>query len=276
VVWSEIASGVGGVVSAFFEQPENVSVALSSFGADLFAPLVDKLGWEAEDSTKESGADASAYQTQLLRQLAVSRALAFEDPRAVAEARKRFDKYVAGDVKAVPADLKGAVFASALRQGGMPEFELLKKLYKDADSSLEESLVLGAMGASKDPAVIKSALDFNMTDAVRKQDGAAIVGSAAGSRAGKRVVWDWVRENWDAVEGKFGGGGVSSGLTRIIGASCSGLASEADAADIEAFYLPKKIEGAERTVSQAAEAVRARAARVDRDAEKVGKWLLAR
>ena len=53
-------------------------------------------------------------------------------------------------------------------------------------------------------------------------------------------------------------------------------ASEADAADIEAFYLPKKIEGAERTVSQAAEAVRARAARVDRDAEKVGKWLLAR
>jgi hypothetical protein len=40
--------------------------------------------------------------------------------------------------------------------------------------------------------------------------------------------------------------------------------------------LPKKIEGAERTVSQAAEAVRARAARVDRDAEKVGKWLLAR
>jgi hypothetical protein len=29
-------------------------------------------------------------------------------------------------------------------------------------------------------------------------------------------------------------------------------------------------------VSQAAEAVRARAARVDRDAEKVGKWLLAR
>jgi aminopeptidase N len=275
VVWSEIASGVGGVVSAFFEQPENVSVALSSFGADLFAPLVDKLGWEA-DSSKESGADASAYQTQLLRQLAVSRALAFEDPRAVAEARKRFDKYVAGDVKAVPADLKGAVFASALRQGGMPEFELLKKLYKDADSSLEESLVLGAMGASKDPAVIKSALDFNMTDAVRKQDGAAIVGSAAGSRAGKRVVWDWVRENWDAVEGKFGGGGVSSGLTRIIGASCSGLASEADAADIEAFYLPKKIEGAERTVSQAAEAVRARAARVDRDAEKVGKWLLAR
>ena len=67
---------------------------------------------------------------------------------------------------------------------------------------------------------------------------------------------------------------MSSGLTRIIGASCAGLASEKDAKDIEAFYVPKKIEGAERTVSQAAEAVRARAARVARDADTVGKWLV--
>ena len=69
---------------------------------------------------------------------------------------------------------------------------------------------------------------------------------------------------------------MSSGLTRIIGASCSGLASEEDALAIEAFYLPKKIEGAERTVSQAAEAVRARAARLERDAEDVAKWLAAK
>ena len=273
VVWSDIASGFGGLTAAFFEQPDDVSEALRRFGANLFAPLVEKLQWEGSDA---EALDADAYQTQLLRQLAISRALAFEEPSAVAESKRRFDAYLAGDLSAVPADLKGAVFSSALRQGGAAEFEQLKALYKAADSSLEESLVLGAMGACKDPAVIRAALDFNMTSAVRKQDGAAIVGSAAGSRAGKRVVWDWVRENWESVEEKFGGGGVSSGLTRIIGASCAGLASEADAEAIEAFYLPKKIEGADRTVSQAAEAVRARAARVGRDAETVGKWLLAR
>ena len=47
---------------------------------------------------------------------------------------------------------------------------------------------------------------YDETDDVRKQDGGAIVGSAAGSRVGRRVVWDWVRENWDAVEAKFGAG----------------------------------------------------------------------
>ncbi len=271
VVWSDVASGVGGVSSAFFEQPDEVTTALQKFSAELFAPIVDKLGWEACAEEKKA---PDAYQVQLLRQLAVSRALSYEDPAAVAEARTRFDKYVAGDLTAVPADLKGAVFASVLRQGGMAEFEQLKVLYKAADSALEESLVLGAMGASKEKEIIIAALGFNMTDAVRKQDGAAIVGSSASSKNGKRVVWDWVRENWDAVEAKFGGGGVSSGLTRIIGASCAGLGSEADAKSIEEFYLPKKIEGAERTVSQAAEAVRARAARVERDAEVVRMWLV--
>ena len=54
------------------------------------------------------------------------------------------------------------------------------------------------------------------------------------------------------------------------------MASEEDALAIEAFYLPKKIEGAGRTVSQAAEAVRARAARLERDAEDVAKWLAAK
>jgi len=271
VVWSEIASGLGGLTSAFFEQPEEVSEALRKFGVELFTPLVRALGWEP---SAEENASQDAYHTRLLRQLAISRALSYEDPDAVREARRRFDAYSAGEALAVPADLKGAVFASVLRQGGAREFEQLKTLYDAAESSLEESLVLGAMGASKDPEIIRRALDFNMTDAVRKQDGAAIVGSTAGSRFGKRIAWDWVRENWDAVEGKFGGGGVSSGLTRIIGASCSGLGSDEDADAIESFYLPKKIEGAERTVSQAAEAVRARAARVARDAETVRAWLL--
>jgi hypothetical protein len=41
------------------------------------------------------------------------------------------------------------------------------------------------------------------------------------------MVWEWVQRNWVDVDARFGGGGVSSTLTRIVGASCSGLASEA-------------------------------------------------
>jgi len=280
VVWSEMASGLGGVTSSFFEQPDDVVESLRAFGADLFAPLVERLGWEPAASAGAGGENTpgdeeeDSYQTSLLRQLAVSRALAFEHPATVAEARRRFDAYLAGDLHAVPADLKGAVFASALRQGGAEELATLKALYAAAESSLEESTLLGAMGAgARDKDTVLAALQFNMTDAVRIQDGGSIVGGAARSRVGRRVVWDWVRENWDAVDAKFGGGGVSSGLTRVIGASCSGLCTEEDAAAIEAFYLPKKIEGAERTVSQVVESVRARTARLARDAAPVAAWL---
>ena len=67
-----------------------------------------------------------------------------------------------GDVSAIPADLKGAVFASALRQGGAEELAQLKTLYASAESSLEESLILGAMGNGGDEATVLAALTFNM------------------------------------------------------------------------------------------------------------------
>ena len=99
VVWAEIAAGLGSLSSAFFEQPEEVVTALQSFGVALYAPIVQRLGWEARP-----GDD---YQTVRLRQLAISRSLALEDPAAAAEARRRYDAHRAdptGD--AIPADLK--------------------------------------------------------------------------------------------------------------------------------------------------------------------------
>ena len=53
-------------------------------------------------------------------------------------------------------------------------------------------------------------------------------------------------------------------------------ASVADAEAVEAFYGPKETPGIERTVAQAAEAIRARAARLERDADSVAAWLTAR
>jgi len=63
---------------AFFEQPEEVVKALQTFGVALYAPIVERLGWDARP-----GDD---YQTVRLRQLAISRSLALEDPAAAAEA----------------------------------------------------------------------------------------------------------------------------------------------------------------------------------------------
>jgi len=48
---------------------------------------------------------------------------------------------------------------------------------------LDQSILLGAMGAgAATREVVEAALAFNMTDAVRLQDGASIIGAAAATR----------------------------------------------------------------------------------------------
>ena len=49
VVWSDVASGLGGLTAAFFEQPE-VRRGAVAFGANLFAPLVARLGWKGSSA----------------------------------------------------------------------------------------------------------------------------------------------------------------------------------------------------------------------------------
>eukprot|EP00854_Cymbomonas_tetramitiformis_P015073 gene15073-17814_t len=268
VAWSEISSGLGGLASVCYEQPESVVEGLRTLGSQLYTPLVGRMGWEpcAEDT----------YSDTLLRQLAVAQALSTRDPDAVAEAQKRFAALVAGDDMAIPADLKGAVFAAVLRAGGEEEFEQLKVLYGKADSAVEESLLLGAMGAGATVELVLAALEFNMSDEVRMQDGAAIIGSCARNRIGRRATWEWTQANWDRLEERFGGGGVSSILTRLVGASCSNLASEDDAAAVEAFYGAKSTPGIERTVTQSVEAIRAKSERLKRDADELAVWLAQR
>ena len=220
VVWSELSSGFGGVVSAFFEQPEAVREGLRAAGAALYAPAYDAVGWAPRDG--------DGHGETLLRQLVVSRALAYKLPAAVAEARSRFDALLAGGVDegAIPADLRGAVFASVVRNGGAPEAAAVRKLYAAAESAQEEGVLLSAMGAAPTVELVLEALEFNMTDDVRTQDAATIVGSAAANAVGRRATWEWMQANWDRVEARFGGGGVSSTLTRLVGASCGSLATE--------------------------------------------------
>lgn len=265
VVWSEISSGLGAVISAFFEQPDEVVEGLTAYAGALYAPVVAKVGWDQR--AEDTHADA------MLRQLVVSRALAVREPTAVAEAQKRFAAYVGGDAKAIPSDVKAATFAAAMRAGGPETLAQLKELHAKATSAVEESMLLSAMGAGPSKELVIEALEYNLTDAVRMQDGASIVASCAGNRVGRRATWEWSQANWERLEGRFGGGGVSSILTRIVGSCCSSLASDADATAVEAFFQAHPTPGTERTVAQCAEAIRARAKRLSRDADAVAAWI---
>ena len=58
-----------------------------------------------------------------------------------------------------------------LAAGGAAEFDKLVAIYEGAKSQELRIAVLSALGASKDPTLVRRALEFNLTDKARESDG---------------------------------------------------------------------------------------------------------
>jgi aminopeptidase 2 len=267
VVWANAAAGLSAVHSVFFEQPKTVTARLEAFARALYARLAARAGW-APSAPGESHLDA------LLRSLAVGRAAQLGDAGSLASARERFARFAAGDADALPPDLRAGAFKAVVARGGRAEFEAVMKIYADAEQQELRVAALQALGASPDAALVRRALEFNLHGGgVRSQDLMYIVASAAANPAGRRVAWEYLREQWVPIKARLDGGGFL--LTRLVSLSTASLASDADAADVEAFFAVHGTPGTVRTVAQSVEKVRAAAAWLRRDANAVAEWLAA-
>ena len=148
------------------------------------------------------------------------------------------------------------------------------EIYDKAKAQELRIAVLASLGASKDPALVRRALEFNLTDKVRKQDLMYIVASAAANPKGRRLVWEFVQERFAAIKAMLDGSGFLLG--RLLSLSTASLASRQDAAAVEAFFELHDIPALKRTVSQSAEKIRCNAGWLERDGRAVADWVRER
>lgn len=85
-----------------------------------------------------------------------------DDEDTVAEARKRFAKHV-NTGASLPADLRSACYKTVLRAGGAEEYNTMLKLYRSADLHEEKDRISRALGAAKDPELLKKVLEFSVS-----------------------------------------------------------------------------------------------------------------
>src|SRR5262249_30348511 len=129
------------------ERPSYVKLINSVYGGKAHA-----LGW-----TPKAGEDED---TRLLRGGLVGLvASEGEDKALQAEAKKLALKWLA-DRKAVSPDVAGAVLAVAARSGDRAFFDKLHAEAKKATDRHDRGQILGAIGAFRDPAIAKSALQI--------------------------------------------------------------------------------------------------------------------
>jgi aminopeptidase N len=282
------------------DAPE-VLAALQRLVAAIFLPRWQELGW-----SPKQGADGTLTKEHHLTYL--ERALLLhmlgnyageaggagelaERSFALLESALREAKGVA----AIHPDLRAPVFALAIRARGQQARELLLTVYRNPSTSNEEKVrVLTALGTTrrcngKESAAASSSsakaleaenrgdleklLEWVLNSGEVRTGDLLYVLSSIGQDGvlARRLCWRYMQSHWDSLLSKFKG--AMFVLGRIFPAVLGEMQTESEASEFEAWFATHPALGAERSVKQSAETVRAREERTKRERPIVARWV---
>jgi aminopeptidase N len=122
-----------------------------TFARSLLQPEFERLGWD--------GKPGESFLDSLLRPRVIDALGEFDDPAINAEARKRFDAFVANPASLAP-DLREPVLTMIGHHADQATYDKLRKLGEDATGTEEKLRYFGAMAAAEDPKLIAQTMQY--------------------------------------------------------------------------------------------------------------------
>ncbi|KAL1923606.1 uncharacterized protein VTP21DRAFT_8586 [Calcarisporiella thermophila] len=265
VVWSEIATNLSALRSAWYEQDESVKKGLKELQRALFASLAKELGWEYPKGENHLKA--------LLRTLSLANAARGGEPSVIEEAKKRFERLVAGDSSAVHPNIRNIVYEIVVSNGGHQEYEQVLSLYRKSNVIDEKMAALAALGSARDPELIQRSLKFSISDEVREQDINVLSEPLGANPLARAHLWDFFRENFELFFARYHRSWNLLG--NLVRASVGNFSSWERLREAERFFSTLDTREFARSLQQSLEALRVRASWVERDGRDVEEWLQA-
>lgn len=137
--------------------------AFLAYGRKLLQPLAKRLGWDARAGEAPAVGD--------LRRKVLGRLGVWGDPDAVAEARRRFERFAADPASLAPDD-QGFVLGIVGANADRAAFDRLHGIARAAHSEIELRRDLAALGQVQDPALAQEAADIALSPEIPAQAGA--------------------------------------------------------------------------------------------------------
>jgi aminopeptidase N len=211
----------------------------------LYGPRARKLGWEAGSSDDD--------ETKALRELLLERAAVDgEDRMLVLEARGLARAWLK-DPKAVDPEAVPGVLKVAARAGDRALFDTLMARARAAEDGNERGLLLHALGAFREPALVREALALVASEEFDLRDTRVILTGAFGMPETRALAWDFYREHFDALAGRMRSDELG-GFIDLAGTLCG------DARHVEAlaFLGPRvaRLENGPSAFAKAEESIR--------------------
>ncbi len=261
-VWSDLASNLGSFDNLIGSQP--YYDRFLPFAQSIFRKAAQRIGWEPHP---DEGHLDTLLRTTILGQLG-----AYGDEATIQEARARFDRFLERPESLSP-DLRGMVISLTAQAGDGDTFDTLLQLEDAADLQEEKMRLLRALTRFQRGDLLQKTLDLTLSSRVRTQDTVSLVIGVAVNRIGGDMAWEFIKNNWDEFNRRYGAGGFAiMHLVSIIGR----FTTLEHAADVEAFFAEHPAPGAQRTIQQALERIRINARWLEVRGAEAGEWLSAR
>lgn len=102
-------------------------------------------------------------------------------------------------------DLRSVVYCTAIRNGGDKEWNFLWKRYSKSNVGTEKTLILSALGCSREIWLLQRYLDWTLDEStgVRKQDRGTVFKTVARNDAGLLLAKSFLFDNVDEIYKKF-------------------------------------------------------------------------
>lgn len=264
VVWESALSSIGTIKAATIFELQSFKDALSEFTLDLISSKLNEVGYEFSDS--------DTFADQQLKSLLFGSAAASGHKEVVAYINKAFEKFVAGDKKAINPNLRSTIFNIIAKNGNMDTFNKFFDIYSNPDSVEEKLAALRAFGRFEDEEVLDKVVSLLLkSDVVKSQD---IYIPMQGMRAhskGIEKLWNWLTANWDAVYDLLPPG--LSMLGSIVILSTSGFTKPEQKKEVEDFFKTKNTKGFDQSLAQSLDMITAKSNLAARDTGSISEWL---
>ncbi len=257
-VWSDLASNLHDINSMLADEP--IFEAFQSFARNLIAPAALRSGWEPRAG--EGHLDA------LLRTTVLSQAGSYGDGAVLSQAMDMFHMFLEDRDKVHP-DLRGVVFSLAGHAGDEATYRQLWELKNRAPIQEEEMRLLLGLSRFSQPELLTETLERSLTSDVRSQDTISVVTAVAANVKGRDLAWQFVKDNWEEFDRRYGGGGF--GLMRLV-SICGHFNDETRIEEVEAFFRDHPAPAGERTIRQSLERVRLNSRWLGRNRGSLADW----
>ncbi len=171
-----------------FLEDDAAKAKLAAYATKHWQPRLMELGFEAK-------ADDSVVNAEL-RDSLIRNLGAMGDPSVLAEA-DRLAAALANDPTALDGPLKQTWLAVIARNADADQWDMLRRLANETTSAVESDSYFTALGAAKDEALAKRALELALTDEPSKTVAANIISVAVSGHP--EMGYAFVKANRDAV-----------------------------------------------------------------------------